>query len=129
MQKRILAALTVLLLGLGLMAGPHPCSGQQSENGQPKASCHGQGSGTAMAGMGMNRGAHAASPRANLPAHGHHGPANCCDTFCQHACQVPAIAAAQPVAFAIEPVALAVVEPSDPGLPLLAHPLDHVPLA
>jgi hypothetical protein len=129
MQKKILAALIFLALGLGLVAGPHPCGGRQGENGRPEASCHGKSSGMAMAGMGMDRAAHAAPTRGNLPAHGHGGPANCCDTFCQHACQMPAIAAAQPVAFAIEPVALTVVEPSDPGLPLFAHPLDHVPLA
>jgi hypothetical protein len=128
MQKRILAALIFLALGLGLVAGPHPCSVRQAENGRPEASCHGQGSRMAMGGMGSED-AQAASTRANLPAHGHRGPANCCDIFCQHACQIPAIAAARPVAFAIEPVALTVVEPSDPGLPLFAHALDHVPIA
>ncbi len=71
-----------------------------------------------MAGMGMDR-----------PAHGHRGPANCCDTFCQHACQMPAIASARPMTFAIEPVAQSFVEPSDSGLPLFAPVFDHVPLA
>lgn len=127
MQKRILAALIFLALGLGLVAGPHPCSGRQDEKGRPEASCHGEGSGATMKGMG-HQDAHAASTPAGQPAHGQ-SPANCCDTFCQHACQMPAIGAAQPVAFAIEPVALTVFESSDPGLPLFAYALDHVPLA
>lgn len=132
MQNRTLAAVLVLLaLSLGLMVGSHPCSLQQGrvESGRSETSCHGEGSGMMMAGMGMDRVAHAAPSQGNLPAHGHRSPANCCDTFCQHACQTPAIAAAQTVVFAIVPSALTGVEPSDPGLPLLAHPLDHVPLA
>lgn len=129
MQKRLLATLILLAFGLGLAGGPHPCRGQSGEGGRPKAACHGMGSEMAMAGMSMAKGGHAAPGWANLPTQGHRGPASCCDTFCQHACQIPAITAAQPVAFAIEPVALTVVEPPDPGLTLFFHPLDHVPLA
>jgi hypothetical protein len=33
------------------------------------------------------------------------------------------------VAFAIAPVARAVAEAPDPGLPLFTHAIDHVPLA
>lgn len=127
MQNRVLAAvLIVLSLALGLVAGPHPCSLPQVEDGRPEASCHGKDSGMAMDGMGT--GAHAASTRAGQPAHGK-SPASCCDTFCQHACQMPAIGAAQRMAFAIEPIAQTFVEPSDSGLPLLAPVFDHVPLA
>jgi len=128
MQKKALAILIFLTLGLGLVAGPHPCN-QQSEAGRPKAACHGMGSrmGMGMGSMGMDEG-HAASTRVDLPARGH-SPANCCNIVCQHACQMPAIATARPVAFAIASVALTVVESSDPGLPLFAHVLDHVPLA
>ena len=133
MPNRVLAAvLIVLSLGLGLVAGPHPCSLQQAqqaqvENGRPEAPCHGEGSGAAMEGMG-DQAAHAAPTRAGQPAHGQ-SPANCCDNFCQHACQMPAIGAAQPVTFAIVPVAQSFVEPSDSGLPLFVPVFDHVPLA
>jgi hypothetical protein len=128
MQKKALATLILLAIGIILVAGPHPCSLRQGENGRPEAACHGMGSGMVMGGMGMDK--HAASTRAGRPAHGSRGqgPASCCDIFCQHTCQMPAIAAAQPVAFAIVPVAQTVVESSDPGRPLFAHVVDHVPL-
>jgi hypothetical protein len=40
-----------------------------------------------------------------------------------------AIAAAEPVAFAISQVSETTVETSGHGLPLFAHPIDHIPLA
>lgn len=124
MLKKPLSALILVALALGLVAGPHPCSARQEEKGPAASPCHGMASE-----MDMKEGGHAQSSRAGLPAQGH-GPANnCCDIFCQHACQMPAISAVQPVEFAIAPVARTVAESFDPGLALFAHAIDHVPLA
>lgn len=39
-----------------------------------------------------------------------------------------AVAEATPITFAIAPVSQAVAEVSGSGLPLFAHPIDHIPL-
>lgn len=127
MQNKIFSALILLALGLGLVAGPHPCSLQRVENGEPAASCHGNSQGMAMEGMGNGHAHAAASTQAGRPAHGQ-APANCCDILCQHVCQMPATAAAQPMAFAMVPIAHLFVESQDSGLPLFSHAVDHIPL-
>lgn len=53
---------------------------------------------------------------------------DCCDTLCQHACHMTAVAAAATAAIAISPALEAVFEPSDSGLLRFIHPIDHIPL-
>ena len=119
MQKRPLAALILLAaFGLGLLAGAHPCgAGHGGEKLQRSSSCH----------AGMEAG-HGASVLPGVPSQDE-GPSSCCDTFCQHACHMTAVAAALPVAFAIAPVAQTMTEADDPGQALFVHPIDHIPLA
>ena len=119
MQKRPLVALILLTaFGFGLLVGPHPCGARHGgEKDRRSSSCH----------EGMAKG-HSASALPSAPSHDE-GPSNCCNTFCQHACHMTAVAAALPVAFAIAPVARAVIEADDPGLALFVHPIDHIPLA
>lgn len=54
---------------------------------------------------------------------------DCCNTLCEHACHMTAVAAAAPVAFAIAPVAQTGTEADDPRRILFIHPIDHIPLA
>jgi hypothetical protein len=124
MQKRALTALIVLaVLAFGLLAGAHPCSAGQERGEAPAApsSCH--------SGMGMKTdGPQDASPQAGVPSH-EHGSSKGCGTFCQHACHMTAVAETRAVAFAIAPLAQAVVEAPGFGLSRFAHPIDHIPLA
>lgn len=124
MKKRALAALIVLAaLAFGLLAGAHPCSAWQERNEAPAAapSCH--------AGMKADPGA---SSRAGVPSREHsreHDSSKDCGTSCHHVCHMTAVATAEPVAFAIAPVALAVIEADGPWLALFVPPIDHIPLA
>lgn len=120
MQKRILTALIVLAaLGFGLLAGAHPCSAWQERNEAPAAapSCHG----------GMEAEPAEASTQAGVPSH-EHDSSKGCGTSCQHACHMTAVAEAAPVAFAMAPVAQAVIEADGLGLARFVPPIDHVPL-
>ncbi|HEX7181426.1 MAG TPA: hypothetical protein VF756_06255 [Thermoanaerobaculia bacterium] len=127
MQKRALVALVLLaVVGFGLLAGPHPCSagqGGETDRRSPSSSspsCHGMETEEE-----TGDGAHA---RASLPSQDHDS-ADCCNTFCKHACQTTAVVDTEPAAFTIAAIAQAAVEASGHGLPLFAHPIDHVPLA
>lgn len=117
MQKRALTALIVLAsLACGLLAGAHPCSAWQERTEAPAAapSCH--------AGMAADPGT-----SAGVPAHEHESSKGC-GTSCRHACHMTAVAEAAPVAFAMAPVAQAVIEAGGPGLALFVPPIDHIPL-
>ena len=119
MQQRSLIALFLLAaFGFSLLAGPHPCgAGHRGEKQRRSPSCH----------EGMAKG-HGASVLPSVPSQDE-GTSNCCKTFCQHACNMTAVATAVPVTFAIAPIARAVIEADDPGLALFVHPIDHIPLA
>lgn len=104
MTRALSALLLLAIFGLGFVLGPHPCGALRQESRQ--ASCHEQ-----------------------EPSGKQQQDDDDCGSFCQHACHVTAIAEAVPVAFAISPVSVATVEPSGSGLPLFAHPIDHIPLA
>lgn len=100
------APTTLLLLvafGLGFLVGPHPCGAAHGEKESAKPSCH---------------------ETQPSPADG----GGDCGDSCQHACHMTAIAEAEPVVFAMSPVSEAMDEPSGSGLPLFAHPIDHIPL-
>ncbi len=113
-RNRLSALLLFVALGLGLVLGPHPCSALHGERESAQASCHGSEPSAA--------GSHV---REATQEDGD----DCCSTFCQHACLVSAIAETGPVAFTVSQVSEAAVEPSGSGLPLFAHPIDHIPLA
>ena len=114
MTRQLSALLLLAALGFGLLLGPHPCRASHAVRESAQPSCHEAES----------------SPdgpevRESLQRDGD----GCCGTFCQHACQGTAIAAAGPVTFAISPVSAATVERSGSGLLRFAHPIDHIPLA
>jgi hypothetical protein len=116
MLRHLLSLLLLTILSVGLFAGPHPCKAAHQER-QSRQSCH-EAAGAS----------HGTAAHKDAPSHKDDGQ-DCCNTFCQHACQMTAIAGASQVAFAVTPISLAVVEPSGSDLPLFAHPIDHVPLA
>ncbi|HET9228827.1 MAG TPA: hypothetical protein VFR31_19260 [Thermoanaerobaculia bacterium] len=108
MMKRSLS--TVLLLAafaLGFLSGPHPCVASHEKKESARPSCH------------------ETQPAPDAPDEDGSG----CGDSCQHACHMTAIAEAEPVTFSMSPVAKATDEPSGSGLPLFAHPIDHIPLA
>src|SRR5215218_7919312 len=108
MTRNLSALLLLAVFGLGLVLGPHPCSARHGAQESRQASCHeSKHSGKQM-------------------RHTQQDDDGCCSTFRQHASHVTAIAEAGPVAFAISPVSEATVEPSGSGLPLFAHPIDHI---
>lgn len=119
MTRRFFTLLLLAVFGFGLLAGAHPCAASQGErpgeekNAQP--SCH--------------QAAHPADGGETGPGASHSDEGrDGCDTFCQHACHMTAVAEASPVTFAITPVSEAIAEVSGSGPPLVAHPIDHVPL-
>ena len=123
MQKRALTALIVLVaLAFGFMAGAHPCSAWQERSEAPATppSCHG--------GMKAPAAGHGASAHAGVPSSHEHDSSQDCGTSCHHACHMTAVAEAAPVAFAIAPVAQAVIEADGLGLALFVPPIDHIPL-
>lgn len=114
MTRQLSALLLLAALGFSLLLGPHPCRASHAVRESAQASCH--EAETSPDGPEI---------RESLQQDGD----DCCGTFCQHACQGTAIAAAGTAAFAISPVSEAIHEPSGSGLPLFAHPIDHIPLA
>ncbi len=115
MKENALALILLTVFGFGLLTGPHPCSGRhEEEKGRHSSPCHG------------TEAEHGTSVRASDPAHER---SDCCGTFCQHACHMTAVAETATASSIIAPVAQAVAEAFDPGLPLFAHAIDHVPLA
>lgn len=117
MTRNLFALVLLAAFGLGLFLGPHPCGASHGErtSAQPQMSCHASAPSAA------------AGEQVRTAAQEEDG--NGCGDFCQHACHMTAIAAAAPAAFAFSPVSVTTGEPSGSGLPLFAHPIDHIPLA
>ncbi len=113
MTRKLFALFFLAAFGFGLLAGAHPCQAAVGEQDSGHSACH----------QAEGAGAPAPSEDDETPDQ------NGCGTSCQHACHMTAVAAGGSMAFAIAPVALAVVEASGSGLPLFAHPIDHIPLA
>ena len=112
MTRNLSALLLLAVFGLGLLLGPHPCGALHGKQESRQASCH------------------ESEPSGKQVGHETQQDGDdCCSIFCEHACHMTAIAEAGPVAFAISLVSEATVEPSGSGLPLFAHPIDHIPLA
>ena len=115
MSRRLFSTLLLLVaFGFGFLMGPHPCGASHAEPESAQASCH--EAETSLDGPQVREALQ-------------HGDEDCCGTFCQHVCHGTAISEAEPVASAISPSSEATVEPSGSGLPLFAHPIDHIPLA
>ena len=113
MTRPLSALLLLAAFGFGLLLGPHPCGASHAVRESAQASCH-------------EPEPSPAGPQVHAGLQEDGG--DCCGTFCPHACHVTATAAAGPMAFAIPPVSGTTVEPSGSGLPLFAHPIDHIPL-
>jgi hypothetical protein len=109
MTRRVFALLLLAAFGLGFALGPHPCRAWHQPPKSAPASCHKE-----------------EPSQARTDAQEESG--NCCKTFCQHSCHMPAIAAAATAAFAFSPGFQEALEPAGSRLPLFAHPIDHVPL-
>ncbi len=116
MSRRFLAVLALATLGFGLLGGPHPCAASHAQPENQPSSCH------EAAGSSQDR-------QVRIGAGPLHEQSDCCDAYCQRACHMTAVAEGGPVVFSIAPVSEAVVEGPVSGLPLFAHPIDHVPLA
>ena len=110
MARSFASLLLLVAFGLGFLMGPHPCAAShpRPEPESTPAPCH---------------------ETQPSPATGQEEHGDDCGQFCQHACHMAAISEAEPVAFAISPVSETTMEPSGSGLPLFAHPIDHIPLA
>lgn len=110
MARSAASLLLLIAFGLGFLMGPHPCAAShpRPEPESAPASCHET----------------QPSPAAGQEEHGAD-----CGTFCQHACHMTAITEAEAVVFAFSPGYETFAEPSGSGLPLFAHPIDHIPLA
>lgn len=115
MTRRLFTLLLLAVFGLGLLAGPHPCKAAQQERESAQPSCHGAGHPSE-------------SPEARADASPDEHGQSCCETLCQHACHMTAIAEAQPILIAIAPLSQAVAEVSGSEALRLAHPIDHIPL-
>lgn len=117
-MRNLLTLILLATFSLGLVAGPHPSCAPEpgGKRVSPRASCH-----------------HAASskvaPATEHRSHGSHGPRNCCDILCQHACQMVALAGVQPVLFVDTPVAGEAAEEAAPTIVRFAAAIDHIPLA
>jgi hypothetical protein len=115
MTRRFFTLLLLAVFGFGLLAGAHPCAASHEERESAPPSCH-------------QAAPPADSPETGTGASPSDDGRDGCDTFCQHACHMTAVAEASPVTFAIAPVSLAVAEVFASGPSLFAQPIDHIPL-
>jgi hypothetical protein len=115
MLRHLLSLLLLAVLSLGLGSGPHPCKAAHPEP-ESRGSCHEAAAAS-----------HGPAAHESAPSHG--DGQDCCNTFCQHACHMSAIADAVQIAFAVTPVSQTIVEPAGSDPPRFAHPKHHVPLA
>ncbi|HSF41384.1 MAG TPA: hypothetical protein VLT87_16415, partial [Thermoanaerobaculia bacterium] len=121
----------LLVLGCGLIAGPHPCQAQATAPAPEAAEA------------AVDQGCHShepASPVANTAANTAAGPSvssgsgeeDCCagrhNALCQAACQSVAIVGAGTHAFAVLPSVQAEAATFEPALSPFAHGIDHIPL-
>lgn len=109
-MRRVFALLLLLVLGLGLSGGAHPCQGQTEPVPAPKAHppCHDM--------------AQKAETQTNGDCGSHEGDP------CPHVCHVMAVVAVVPTPFAIERVAR-ITAPAPVLAPRpLARTIDHIPL-
>lgn len=125
MRNRLISLVLLLVLGCGLIAGPHPCQAQASAPAPEPA------------GMAAGSGcpSHEAVPQAadgpGVSQGG--GGEDCCagthSALCQSACQSVAVVGAGTLAFAVLLSAQAEAPAFEPVLPSFARGVDHIPLA
>lgn len=123
MRNRLISLVLLLVLGCGLIAGPHPC---QAQAAAPEP-----------AGAVADPGCHSLAPAARtadgpgVSAGG--GEEDCCagthSALCQAACQSVAVVGAGTLAFAVLSSAQAEAPAFEPALPSFARGVDHIPLA
>lgn len=122
MRNRLLSLVLLLVLGCGLIAGPHPCQAQAAAPEPAEAvadpGCHSHEPSKTADGPGVSAGS---------------GPEDCCagghGALCQAACQSFAVVGAGTLAFAMLPSAGAEAPASELVLPPFARGVDHIPLA
>lgn len=123
MRNHLISLVLLLVLGGGLIAGPHPC--QAAQAAAPEAAeaaveggCHSQEPASPVSGPSLSSGG---------------GEEDCCagrhSALCQAACQSVAVVRAGVLASAVVPSAQAEAASVEPALPPFTHGIDHIPLA
>lgn len=122
MRNHLISLVLLLVLGCGLIAGPHPCQAAQAT--APEAAeavveegCHSHEPASPVSGPSLSPGG---------------GEEDCCaghGALCQATCQSVAVVRAGTLAFAAPPSAHAEAPAFEPALPPFAHRIDHIPLA
>lgn len=117
-MRRSASFMLLILIGSGLMAGPHPCHAMRSAQETATPPCHAHPSASSTAG-----GSSQVSP----------GTPDCCNgrdhRLCENTCQMTAAFDTGVSRLAFRPVSPADRPVFDRSLPFFAHPIDHVPLA
>jgi hypothetical protein len=126
MKTRPLALSLLFLIGLGLFVGTHPChaSARGGALAKPAVSCHGQSHTSGAGERALTRGAPA--PQDDPDCCGHGRESRRCGQTCQ---QVTGIVAHGIPRLTILPAAQLALLPAEWAHLVLAHPIDHVPLA
>ena len=129
MTNRLTSLVLLLVLGCGLIAGPHPCQAQAAVPEPAQAAveggCHSQ--------EAYEHASPVSQPAAGPSVSSGSGEEDCCagrhKALCQAACQSVAIVGIGTLVFAVPPSAQAETSKFEPALPPFAHGIDHIPLA
>ncbi|HKV13331.1 MAG TPA: hypothetical protein VJ725_34640 [Thermoanaerobaculia bacterium] len=122
MRNRLISLVLLLVLGLGLCAGPHPCQAQaaapEASQAAADSGCHSHEAAKTAAGPSVSAGS---------------GEEDCCagkhSALCQATCQPVAVVHSGLLAFAALPSTAAEAPAFEAALPPFAHGIDHIPLA
>ncbi|HSK75977.1 MAG TPA: hypothetical protein VLQ45_05935 [Thermoanaerobaculia bacterium] len=129
MTNRLISLVLLLVLGCGLIAGPHPCQAQATAPAPEAAEA------------AVDQGCHSHEPVSASPVSktaagpsisSGSGEEDCCagrhNALCQAACQSVAVVGAGTLASAVLPSVQAEAATFEPPLPPFAHGIDHIPL-
>lgn len=119
-MRRLATLLLLLLVGFGLMAGPHPCHAMRSSPAKSMPSCHAQ-----RAASGTGQTVVSSVMSAARPDCCRDGQGRLCENTCQRAAAFIA-SISLPVVRSVAPAPQPV---SDRSVSSFANPIDHVPLA
>ena len=133
MTNRLISLVLLLVLGCGLIAGPHPCQAQATAPEAAEAAvdqgCHSHETVSASPVSAPPVSKTAAGPSISSGS----GEEDCCagrhNALCQAACQSVAVVCAGTLAFAVLPSVQAETTMFEPALSPFAHGIDHIPLA